>query len=115
MAAPEELKTLFVKSLNARFTEKLLEVRLFCVYYFCIIIFLFKFEILNIFEFEKLNFIKYYYIGSIFKSLGLFMTPLGWGWAGFVWGYALLWFLLNDPLLIYGKEFIKEKTFVGFS
>ena len=24
------------------------------------------------------------------------MTPLGWGWAGFVWGYALLWFLLND-------------------
>ncbi len=26
------------------------------------------------------------------------MTPLGWGWAGFVWGYALLWFLLNDRL-----------------
>jgi H+-transporting ATPase len=26
----------------------------------------------------------------------LFMTPLGWGWAGFVWGYALLWFLVND-------------------
>jgi len=76
MAAPEELKTLFVKSLNARFTEKLLEVRLFCVYYFCIIIFLFKFEILNIFEFEKLNFIKYYYIGSIFKSLGF------WGFGG---------------------------------
>jgi hypothetical protein len=24
------------------------------------------------------------------------MTPLGWGWAGFVWGYALLWFLVND-------------------
>jgi H+-transporting ATPase len=26
------------------------------------------------------------------------MTPLGWGWAGFVWGYALLWFLLNDRI-----------------
>jgi H+-transporting ATPase len=24
------------------------------------------------------------------------MTPLGWGWALFVWGYALAWFLLND-------------------
>jgi H+-transporting ATPase len=24
------------------------------------------------------------------------MTPLGWGWAGFVWGYALAWFLVND-------------------
>ena len=26
------------------------------------------------------------------------MTPLGWGWAGFVWGYALLWFLINDRI-----------------
>ena len=24
------------------------------------------------------------------------MTPLGWGWAPFVWGYALAWFLVND-------------------
>jgi H+-transporting ATPase len=24
------------------------------------------------------------------------MTPLGWGWALFVWGYALAWFLLTD-------------------
>jgi len=29
---------------------------------------------------------------------GLFMTPLGWRWAAFVWGYALLWFLLNDRI-----------------
>ncbi len=26
------------------------------------------------------------------------MTPLGWGWAAFVWGYALLWFLVTDPV-----------------
>jgi H+-transporting ATPase len=24
------------------------------------------------------------------------MTPLGWGWALFVWAYAVAWFLLND-------------------
>jgi H+-transporting ATPase len=24
------------------------------------------------------------------------MTPLGWGYAGIVWGYALAWFLVND-------------------
>jgi len=24
------------------------------------------------------------------------MTPLGWGWAVFVWGYTLAWFFLND-------------------
>ena len=27
---------------------------------------------------------------------GVFMTPLGWGWALFVWGYAVTWFLVND-------------------
>jgi len=27
---------------------------------------------------------------------GLLMTPLGWGWAGFIWGYALFWFLIED-------------------
>ena len=27
---------------------------------------------------------------------GVFMTPLGWGWALFVWGYALSWFFVND-------------------
>ena len=26
------------------------------------------------------------------------MTPLGWGWALFVWGYALVWFLVNDRM-----------------
>ncbi|MBE0644336.1 MAG: plasma-membrane proton-efflux P-type ATPase [Bacteroidetes bacterium] len=29
---------------------------------------------------------------------GLFMKPLGWDWALFVWGYALVWFLVNDRL-----------------
>jgi H+-transporting ATPase len=24
------------------------------------------------------------------------MTPLGWGWALFVWAYALVWFLVSD-------------------
>ena len=25
-----------------------------------------------------------------------FCHALGWGWAAFVWGYALVWFLVND-------------------
>ena len=29
------------------------------------------------------------------------MTPLGWGWALFTWGYALAWFLLNDRLKLF--------------
>jgi H+-transporting ATPase len=35
-------------------------------------------------------------IATLIAVFGFFMTPLGWGWAGFVWGYALLWFLVND-------------------
>ena len=37
-------------------------------------------------------------VATFIAVYGLFMTPLGWGWAGFVWGYALLWFLLNDRI-----------------
>jgi H+-transporting ATPase len=35
-------------------------------------------------------------VATLIAVYGLFMTPLGWGWAAFVWGYALLWFLVND-------------------
>ena len=37
-------------------------------------------------------------VATLIAVYGLFMTPLGWGWALFVWGYALLWFLFNDRL-----------------
>ncbi len=33
---------------------------------------------------------------TLIAVYGLFMTPIGWGWALFVWGYALAWFLVND-------------------
>jgi H+-transporting ATPase len=26
------------------------------------------------------------------------MPPIGWGYAGFVWGYAILWFVLSDAV-----------------
>jgi H+-transporting ATPase len=35
-------------------------------------------------------------LATLIAVYGVFMTPLGWTWAGFVWGYALLWFLVND-------------------
>ena len=37
-------------------------------------------------------------IATLIAVYGLFMTPIGWGWAGFVWGYALVWFMFNDRL-----------------
>jgi H+-transporting ATPase len=50
-------------------------------------------------------------LATLIAVYGLFMTPLGWGWAAFVWGYALAWFLLNDrvKLLAY-RIFDPTKT-----
>jgi H+-transporting ATPase len=35
-------------------------------------------------------------VATLIAVYGLFMTPLGWGWATFVWLYALAWFLVTD-------------------
>jgi H+-transporting ATPase len=35
-------------------------------------------------------------IATLFAVYGFLMTPLGWGWALFVWAYALAWFIVND-------------------
>jgi H+-transporting ATPase len=35
-------------------------------------------------------------VATLIAVYGVFMTPLGRGWALFVWGYALVWFLVND-------------------
>ena len=40
-------------------------------------------------------------IATLIAVYGVFMTPLGWGWALFVWGYALLWFLVNDRVKLF--------------
>jgi H+-transporting ATPase len=37
-------------------------------------------------------------LATLIAVYGLFMTPLGWKWAGFVWAYALVWFLVNDRI-----------------
>jgi len=35
-------------------------------------------------------------LATLIAVYGFLMPPLGWRWAGFVWGYALIWFLIND-------------------
>ena len=35
-------------------------------------------------------------LATLIAVYGLFMAPLGWGWALFVWGYALVWFIVSD-------------------
>jgi H+-transporting ATPase len=35
-------------------------------------------------------------VATLIAVYGLLMTPIGWGWALLVWGYALGWVLVND-------------------
>jgi H+-transporting ATPase len=35
-------------------------------------------------------------VATLIAVYGLFMPSIGWGWALFVWGYALAWFIVND-------------------
>ena len=35
-------------------------------------------------------------LATLIAVYGLFMTPLGWGWAAFVWGYAIIWAAVSD-------------------
>ncbi|UXD21813.1 cation-transporting ATPase [Ignicoccus pacificus DSM 13166] len=45
------------------------------------------------------------FLGTVVGVYGLgLMTPMGWGWAAFIWGYAFVWFLFNDAVK---KTFLK--------
>ncbi|MBN1698158.1 MAG: plasma-membrane proton-efflux P-type ATPase [Spirochaetales bacterium] len=35
-------------------------------------------------------------VATLIAVYGVFMMPLGWGWALIVWGYAIVWFIIND-------------------
>ncbi len=37
-------------------------------------------------------------VATLIAVYGFLMTPIGWKWAVFLWGYALAWFLLNDRI-----------------
>ena len=45
-------------------------------------------------------------VATLIAVYGVFMTPLGWGWALFVWGYALAWFLVNDRVKLLAYRFL---------
>ena len=50
-------------------------------------------------------------IATIVTVYGILMPPIGWGWAAFVWGYAFLWFLVNDHIkLLAYKIFSRERV-----
>jgi H+-transporting ATPase len=47
-------------------------------------------------------------IGTFMAVYGVFMAPIGWALAGFVWGYSLLAFLITDQIKIFFFRFMKN-------
>ncbi|MFI4962580.1 MAG: plasma-membrane proton-efflux P-type ATPase [Legionellales bacterium] len=45
-------------------------------------------------------------LATFIAVYGVFMTPLGWSWALFVWVYVLVWFLVNDRLKLIAYHFL---------
>jgi H+-transporting ATPase len=45
-------------------------------------------------------------LATLIAVNGIFMTSLGWGWAAFVWGYALIWFLITDRVKLLGYRIL---------
>jgi H+-transporting ATPase len=49
-------------------------------------------------------------IATLIAVYGLFMAPLGWGYAGIVWGYALAWFIVNDRVKLLAYRILDRHT-----
>ncbi len=52
-------------------------------------------------------------VATLIAVFGLFMAPLSWGWAAFVWGYALAWFFLNDRVKLVAYRFFDSHPQAG--
>ncbi|WP_457605741.1 plasma-membrane proton-efflux P-type ATPase [Nitratifractor sp.] len=49
-------------------------------------------------------------IGTIIGVYGFgLMTPIGWTWAGFLWAYALSWFVFNDVVKMIVLRYYRKK------
>jgi H+-transporting ATPase len=48
-------------------------------------------------------------VATLIAVYGLFMAPLGWTYAGIVWGYALIMFLIQDQVKLFGYRLLGEQ------
>ena len=48
-------------------------------------------------------------VATLFAVYGWFVTPIGWGWAGIVWAYAIFWFFVNDQVKIWVYKILRRK------
>ncbi len=53
------------------------------------------------------------FLGTLIAVYGFgLITPVGWGWAFFIWGYAFVWFLFNDAVKMWVLRMYWNKRFL---
>jgi H+-transporting ATPase len=48
-------------------------------------------------------------LGTLASVYGWFITPIGWKYAGLVWAYALVWFLINSGFKIMAYQLVNHR------
>jgi H+-transporting ATPase len=46
-------------------------------------------------------------VATFIAVYGIFMPPIGWHWAGFVWAYAVGWWLVNDRIKLVAYKLLE--------
>jgi len=49
-------------------------------------------------------------LATLIAVFGLFMSPIGWGLALMVWGYAIAWFLVNDQIKLLAFRILDRRA-----
>ncbi len=52
-------------------------------------------------------------IATLIAVYGFLMPPLGWGWAAFVWAYALVWFVVSDRIKLLAYRVLESAATVA--
>ena len=48
-------------------------------------------------------------LGTLIGVYGFLITPIGWKWGLFIWGYAFVWFLFNDIVKMIVLRFYRKR------
>ncbi len=51
-------------------------------------------------------------LGTLIAVYGIFITPIGWEYALWMWAYALLWFVFNDAVKVASYRFLRYHKYI---
>jgi hypothetical protein len=59
---------------------------------------------------ERLAYFGTEIVGTLIVVYGVFITPIGWEYALYIWLYALVWFFINDAIKMGVYKLLNNKV-----